>query len=398
MAILSDIRKNINLPLFLPAGAASLGIFFFLYSIRSLGSKEPEVIPSPRETLLPRLSKEEIKNLPYPPDALPGARDVDSPYGSIRVYEWGPLNGEKILFIHGISTPSIALGGLAHKLVEKNCRVMLFDLFGRGYSSAPSPYTHPYSSALYTTQIHLVLQSSPLSWSTSPFTLIGYSLGGALAADFTSYFPRLISHLFLIAPGGLIRTSHVTWKSRLLYSTSGLLPEWLIEKMVARRLWTGPEGARSIEPEPDVAVEKEKERTGGLQSRAVYLSGNIGLIPERPNSTAGYVVDGQILCHKGFVPAFISSIRYAPIHEQHHRWMIIGERMREGFFPLKKVNLILGEIDPIIIADEITEDARELLGQEFMDVRPVKGAGHEVPIQRVDEVAGIIAEGLGRTW
>jgi hypothetical protein len=31
-----------------------------------------------------------------------------------------------VLFIHGISTPSIALGGLAESLASKGCRVMLF--------------------------------------------------------------------------------------------------------------------------------------------------------------------------------------------------------------------------------------------------------------------------------
>jgi hypothetical protein len=37
------------------------------------------ILPSPRETLLPRLSAAETLALPYPPDALPGGRDVDSP-------------------------------------------------------------------------------------------------------------------------------------------------------------------------------------------------------------------------------------------------------------------------------------------------------------------------------
>ena len=68
------------------------------------------IIQSPRETLLPYLSSSEIAKLPYPPDALPGARDIPSPHGSLRVYEWGPENGRRVLMIHGISTPSIALG------------------------------------------------------------------------------------------------------------------------------------------------------------------------------------------------------------------------------------------------------------------------------------------------
>lgn len=37
------------------------------------------IIPSPRETELPKLSKEEQDGLPYPPNAFPGARDVVSP-------------------------------------------------------------------------------------------------------------------------------------------------------------------------------------------------------------------------------------------------------------------------------------------------------------------------------
>ena len=42
-------------------------------------SNAPKRIPSPRETLLPKLSKEEQAALAYPPDLFPGARDVPSP-------------------------------------------------------------------------------------------------------------------------------------------------------------------------------------------------------------------------------------------------------------------------------------------------------------------------------
>ena len=87
-----------------------------------------EVIVSPRSRILNNLTKEELSKLPYPLDSLPGARDVQSPAGSIRVYEFGPENGRKVLLIHGISTPCLALGSVAHVLAEKGCRVMLFDL------------------------------------------------------------------------------------------------------------------------------------------------------------------------------------------------------------------------------------------------------------------------------
>lgn len=112
---------------YIVAGAATLGSLFVLRSIsRSSKAARLKTTPSPKETILANLTPEEVERLPYPPFALPGARDVDSPYGSTRVYEWGPEDGEPILLIHGISTPSIALTDLADKLVERGCRVMLF--------------------------------------------------------------------------------------------------------------------------------------------------------------------------------------------------------------------------------------------------------------------------------
>jgi pimeloyl-ACP methyl ester carboxylesterase len=365
-------------------------------------------------------SIEDVETLPYPPNALPGARDVESPYGSIRVYEWGPEDGEKILLIHGISTPSIALTDLATKLVEKGFRVMLFgrfcfrsshcnnmstypsccihwnplaycctDLFSRGYSSGPSPHTHRYNSALYTSQIHICLVSSPLHWST--FSIIGYSLGGALAADFTSYFPQLVHGLVLVAPGGLVRRSHTTWKSRLLYSTSGLLPESWIERFVARRLYTGPQVARSVEPEPDI---KSAETKTANRGDAVYASSHYTLLPENPHSTVGAVVDWQIKHHKGFVPAFISSIRYAPVHDEHARWQILGQTITDGSGKLAKIYIVLGETDPIIVKDEIIKDATECLGSGNVEFEVVKGAGHEVAIERADDVVRTLGKAL----
>lgn len=48
-------------------------------SRRGFRGKQGKILPSPRETLLPKLTKAEIEALPYPPDVLPGGRDVESP-------------------------------------------------------------------------------------------------------------------------------------------------------------------------------------------------------------------------------------------------------------------------------------------------------------------------------
>lgn len=82
-------------------------------------------IPSPRDTLLPFLTPRQVSALPYPPDVLPGARDVDSAYGVMRCYEWGPEEGRKVFLIHGDTTPAPMLGPIAEKLVDGGCRVLV---------------------------------------------------------------------------------------------------------------------------------------------------------------------------------------------------------------------------------------------------------------------------------
>ena len=63
-------------------GVACLSALVILPPLgKSLGEKEPPVIPSPRDTVLPTLTFQELEDLPYPPDALPGRRDVGSPHG-----------------------------------------------------------------------------------------------------------------------------------------------------------------------------------------------------------------------------------------------------------------------------------------------------------------------------
>lgn len=107
--------------------AATLGLIGLTLIASDLSSRPPKkIIQSPRSTLLPNLKQSDVDSLPYPPDVLPGLRDVETPYGTMRVYEWGPEDGRKVLLIHGISTPCLALGGVAHGLVEKGCRVLLF--------------------------------------------------------------------------------------------------------------------------------------------------------------------------------------------------------------------------------------------------------------------------------
>ena len=371
---LSDFSLQIDRQLVIATFSAfALGLLirgFFLVG------KRAEITPSPLTTLLPKLSEREQADLPYPPDSLPGARDVATPYGSIRVYEFGPEAGRKVLLLHGISTPCLALGAVAHGLAEKGCRVMLFDLFGRGYSENSADL--PHDLRLFTTQILLALASSPLSWTGSgsgKFSIVGYSLGGGISAGFTSYFADLIDSLVLIAPSGLIRARHFSKTSRVIYS-EGVIPEPILFCAVRRRLKT-PLYPPKQQPEGEtVDAAKAVQAETNIESNSTAP-----LSKSHTNVTIERAVVHQVDNHEGFIAAFMSSIRYGPIQGQHTLWQKIGEQMGQR---KSKVLILCGERDQIIVRDELREDATAVFDGhlEFK----VVDAGHDAPIAKANEV------------
>ncbi|KAH0172149.1 alpha/beta-hydrolase, partial [Aureobasidium melanogenum] len=353
------------------------------------------IIDSPLPLIQRTLTEEQQKRLPYDPGALEGARDVETPFGSIRVYEWGPEDGKKVLLVHGISTPCIALSGLADELAQKGCRVLMFDLFGRGFSSTPDPAAQPQDIQLFTTQILLVLSSSPLSWTGdgNRFGLIGYSLGGGIAASFTSHFPNLVESLVLIAPAGLMRSERIHWTSKLLYG--GLLPRRLVEYLVWRRLGgndSAPTSSQNVNDNDKVTATKAVDEEVPSHP-ALMRDSSAQISARRPSVSIADVVSWQLTHHAGFVPAFVSSIQHAPVSAQHSSWKSIAarqllpanQRLLEG-----KVLLLLGKDDTVVIADEMCEDAKEVL-RDAVDIRVMDG-GHELPVTDADVVAQTILD------
>jgi pimeloyl-ACP methyl ester carboxylesterase len=239
------------------------------------------------------------------------------------------------LLVPGISTPCLALGGVAHALVDRGCRVLLLDLWGRGYSD--SVVDLPHDSRLYTTQILLAITSSPLAWTPEGFSLIGYSLGGGIVADFASYFPEMVRAVVLLAPAGLLRPQHFSWQSRLLYS--GLLPAGLLERLVKSRLRGGSaEGKTQDAQDPETAVSEE------IRGARDAAFGSKPLSRTRPGVSADHAVEWQLDNHAGFVGSFVSSMRYSSIgatRETREAWRRLGLRK-------DNVLIIVGSTDPIM--------------------------------------------------
>ncbi|KAL8350919.1 hypothetical protein RB598_005939 [Gaeumannomyces tritici] len=391
------------------------------------GAKEPSPtfwIDAPRGPQSQVVSAHEAGSLPYPQDALPGGRDAETPYGTIRVFEWGPEDGERVLLLHGISTPCLALGGIAHTLVESGYRVMLFDFFGRGYSDTPAGLS--FDLRLYSSQILLVLASSSLPWTgDGGFHLMGYSLGGGVAASFASYFPHMLRSLTLVAGGGLIRRAHASWTSKLLYS-SGILPNWLLERLIRSRLMPAkqqlgrhprPEDCGpgpTAPPEQPAALAEADMLLADLRAPGrgdVRPHGNSdasggdsfdnAVLPN--GATVASVMEWQLRNHAGFVRAFMSTLNHGPIFEERETWRRLGSRLAERRHPRAgsngtghqklepgltggKVLLVLGASDPVIVMDELVPDATNVLGPDGLQT-VVLDAGHEVAIVKGPEVA-----------
>ena len=348
--------------------------------------------------------------LPYPPhDFIPGERSVPTPYGTIRIYEFGPADcNHKVLFLHGISTPCVSLLSLAEDLAyKKGYRVMLMDLFGRGWSGGPADL--PYDNRLYFSQIFMALASSPLAWTgegSAGFGLVGYSLGGGLAADFVSWFPELVTELVMIAPCGVMRRK-LDWKGRILYS-QGWLPDRWLQWGVRWRLKINP----NIRAKQEAwSLSEDDERLRGESAVSAELPKGGTALTSRGEIDMEAVVQWQMSTHEGAISAFMSSMRHCPIWDQHERWRMIGARLdqqseillqrdddrntelkeralRRGL-KSGKVIVIVGKKDTIIKPEEVIPDAQNAFGNANVDAR-ICDAGHELPITCCHEIADIV--------
>ncbi|KAK7045078.1 Alpha/Beta hydrolase protein [Favolaschia claudopus] len=138
---------------------------------------------------------------------------VDLPMGRTRYWLVGPENGRKIVLIHGLSVPSLIWQPLIPPLIASGHRVLLYDLYGRGYSAAPVGAA--YDSQLYVTQLALLLQH--LGWERT--RLAGVSMGGGIAAAFVAAFPKLVEReVVLVASAGLLEASDLPRTAKVMSS------------------------------------------------------------------------------------------------------------------------------------------------------------------------------------
>jgi pimeloyl-ACP methyl ester carboxylesterase len=106
----------------------------------------------------------------------------------------GPVDGPLVVLIHGISIPMWAWDEVVPPLVQAGFRVLRYDAFGRGESDYPDC---AYDRQLLVTQLTALLGQLGVN---TPFNLVGFSFGGAVAANFTALHKGKVKRLALVAP------------------------------------------------------------------------------------------------------------------------------------------------------------------------------------------------------
>ncbi|KAG9696635.1 alpha/beta-hydrolase, partial [Aureobasidium melanogenum] len=297
---------------------------------------------------------------------LPGAQFHSTEYGKIAYYTYAPLaststsssgstvssvpaspSGQKVLFLHGVQTPALGLHPLAKSLHAKfpQAEFVLVDLWGHGLSSTP---LLPHTPSLFHSLISALLEH--LHWEECH--LVGYSFGGATAISYIASALNSracntkIKSVTLVAPAGL-------WKSpdlerEKLYSTDfGVAKAHVLDLLEGGPLIVPSDwGSRVAKGE----IVAEKVREWQMQHHAAHTA-----------SVVAIVRDGGVF----------------GLEEEYSKAAKLG-------IPILAV---LGENDVVVFEKDL-----QAVGVENVVV--VKGTGHAVVRQKVDEVV----EEIGKFW
>ena len=175
-------------------------------------------------------------------------------------YQWlGPVRGPVAVLVHGLSTPSAVWQDVAQGLGDSGYRVLVYDLYGRGFSDAPNAKQ---TIEFFVTQLDELLADQGLS---DDLTLVGYSMGGAIATSFAATEPHRMKRLIMLAPSGIEAIESDFSK---FCRTTPVIGDWLHGVMAASRMRKAIAKDTGRETAPDVieAQMAELRRRGFLAS------------------------------------------------------------------------------------------------------------------------------------
>ncbi len=136
----------------------------------------------------------ETRDLDDAARAQAGGSYVKLPEGVTHYEMTGPEDGQVVVLVHGATIPMYLWDAQVEALARAGYRVLRYDMYGRGYSDRPDG---DYSQAFFRKQLLDLLDALKVK---QPVDLVGVSMGGAIAVDFTASYPDRVKDLALIAP------------------------------------------------------------------------------------------------------------------------------------------------------------------------------------------------------
>ena len=260
----------------------------------------------------------------------------------ITHYQWlGPTRGPVAVCVHGLTTPSFVWRGLARGLARFGYRVLIYDLYGRGFSDRVPGIQ---DKAFFLQQLDDLLRDQQIK---EDVTLLGYSMGGAIATAFAAAHPDKVRQLILLASAGMgVGANRLT---RFIAKTP-VIGDWLMLAGFPRWHRKGCEAERKL-----------------------------------PSSVEN-IVDLQLneLKFKGFIPAVLASIRgilASTLKDEHKAIHLAG-------IPVLAVWGDKDAVIPLTAMGNLTEWSRDVR----QDV--IKGAGHGLTYTHTEAVLASISDAL----
>lgn len=166
-------------------------------------------------------------------------------------YRWmGAARGPVAVCVHGLTTPSFVWYGVAQGLGAIGFRVLIYDLYGRGYSDRPDG---PQDSAFFVTQLEELLEDQGVG---GDITLLGYSMGGAITTAFAALYPERLRQIVLIAPAGL---GHDLGPMARLVARGNMVSRWLMRAIFPRVFRQGTEAERDLPSSVEGIVDLQQD-------------------------------------------------------------------------------------------------------------------------------------------
>lgn len=191
--------------------------------------------------------------------------------GTTHVSRFGPPDGPVMVCVHGLSTPSFVWEPLVPYLVELGYRVITYDHYGRGHSARVFGRQN---GQFFLRHLDQLLDAEGVS---GKFTLLGYSMGGAIGTAYAARSPGDLAALILVAPAGL---NYEKGRFAEFLRKWPLLGDWIQEMFGDRIFRTGfadPGYSDPIALNIVARMVQEAEKSGTL---AAMLSSQRGILSD----------------------------------------------------------------------------------------------------------------------